>query len=204
MYKTMLLVLAAASVGVARQAHTQETSGRAGYYPMNSYANPDETTTRVTKQRGPCSDPWVTMALTRVYGAADAGKCDAKLYNGGSWGSYNELIHAVALTLPLTAKAINDFQINLYRSGTLFAVLANERYYLVGNDGASLIGNDGSTLRLADLAKLIGNDTAGAQQVVLSERLISNASVFLQPLAGYKLMSGRTSYSALKAATRRR
>ena len=197
MRRILFLLMAASSVGAAGIAHAQD------YSPMLSYANPDRTTEELVRQRGPCSDPWVTLAQTRVFGTATLAGCDIKRYNNGSWNSYNELIHAMGMTVPLTAVSINDFQINLYRSGQLFAVLVNSLYYLVGNDGASLVGLDGSTLRLADLTALIGNDSAGATQVVLSERLISNMQIPMRPRAGYRL-SGLTSFRTLKSSTRRR
>lgn len=49
-----------------------------------------------TKKRGPCPDPWVTMAQEVVYGSARAERCSPSLYNGGRWGNYNELVHTMA------------------------------------------------------------------------------------------------------------
>lgn len=68
------------------------------YSASANYANPDATTTASYRTRGPCNDPWVTIALERVYGRADASYCATILYNGGRWNDFNQLVHAVAAT----------------------------------------------------------------------------------------------------------
>ena len=82
-------VLIAASIvsgAVAAQSYSSSTK----------YDNPSNETTALAKKNGPCSDPWLTIALTKVYGSADIHKCNASLYNGGRWSDYNQLVHAVA------------------------------------------------------------------------------------------------------------
>jgi hypothetical protein len=66
------------------------------YQPNSTYANPDSTTTSVYQnQRRVCRDPWVTIALTAVFGSADPVHCDIRNFNNGQWNDYNQLIHAV-------------------------------------------------------------------------------------------------------------
>ena len=159
-----VLLACAATSTLLGQAQAQD------YNRNSSYANPDGTTTEVYKRRGPCSDPWVTIALIRVYGQAEPSRCNVGLYNGGNWRDYNELVHAVgkvkaqqSAAAPknptridlthLTARKLdadsfaitskNGIQLGTVDSGRLTVSLPPN---LVGNDGASLIGNDGSTL----------------------------------------------------------
>ena len=58
-------------------------------------------------RNNPCADPWVSYAVSvakskpgfvgRAGGSGNSGECDIKLYNGGRWGSYDELVrHARA------------------------------------------------------------------------------------------------------------
>jgi hypothetical protein len=84
------LLVCAASLSLLGQAQAQH------YRAGSSYANPDQTTTNVWKQKGPCSDPWLSIALEAVYGRAESWRCKVQLYNNGNWRDYNELIHAVA------------------------------------------------------------------------------------------------------------
>lgn len=68
------------------------------YNPSGHYTAPGAGTVgfELTKKRGPCPDAWVTMAQEVVYGSARADRCSPSLYNGGRWGSYNELVHSMA------------------------------------------------------------------------------------------------------------
>lgn len=91
------LMLAAAAVA------TFATAGGAAAQTFNansSYADPDSTTTAAyqTAPRKVCNDPWVTIALIRVFGSADPAYCAPGLYNGGQWGNFDQLVKAVAAT----------------------------------------------------------------------------------------------------------
>jgi hypothetical protein len=87
---SIVLLACAASFGLTGQAQAQH------YRAGSTYANPDQTTTNVWRQKGPCSDPWVSIALEAVYGRAESWRCNVKLYNNGNWRDYNELVQAVA------------------------------------------------------------------------------------------------------------
>lgn len=65
--------------------------------------NPSDQETAQWRQRGPCSDPWVSKAVTeyrgKVNGYANQGECNNGLYNGGRWNNYDELYRAVVKAL---------------------------------------------------------------------------------------------------------
>ena len=54
------------------------------------------------RSQGPCSDPWITIAINDVFGntrkiqgGGETGECNKSLYNGGTWSNYAELYKAV-------------------------------------------------------------------------------------------------------------
>lgn len=69
----------------------------AQYSPRETYANPDSTSTQVFQSsRKVCGDPWVTIAVERVFGRGfDPVHCDVRNFNSGQWTDYNQLVHAV-------------------------------------------------------------------------------------------------------------
>ncbi len=62
--------------------------------------NPSNSETAQWRQRGPCTDPWVSKAVTevkgQVNGSGNSGECQVARYNGGSWRTYDELYRGVA------------------------------------------------------------------------------------------------------------
>jgi hypothetical protein len=67
------------------------------YDPTANYANPEGGITTDSQRNNPCPDPWVSIALKRVYGDnPDRSQCTTTLYNQGQWNDYNQLVHAVA------------------------------------------------------------------------------------------------------------
>jgi len=66
--------------------------------------NPSQSATDSAQRRGPCRDPWITIAIEsssgrRPQGVGDYGECNYLLYNGGSWSNYDELSRAVRVLL---------------------------------------------------------------------------------------------------------
>lgn len=122
------------------------TAAAQSYNPRGNYANPDMNTTAVYKRKGPCGDPWVTIALINVYGRAESSKCNVALYNNGHWSDFNQLMHAVAKrknsnqasSLAGSAKPPSP------RAGDL---INKNPGRLVGQDGGTLVGNDGAGFR---------------------------------------------------------
>lgn len=180
------------------------TAAAQSYSPSSTYANPETETANQARQRGPCSDPWVTLALERVYGRADQAKCNASLYNGGRWDSYNTLIHAVAkakssgggstASLPTIDLSKIKYQCSTQDNCTVFSnegdkvgTLDNGNFRaevppkMVAAGGGNLIGMDGATL--------IGND-AGSMVAAGSLNLIARKVEMnppASPMSGYSL-----------------
>lgn len=107
--KTRLLALTFALIGIGF------FSG--GSASAQTYQNPSAQETESARRSGPCRDPWISIALVRVagktpQGVADLGDCNYKLYNGGSWNSYNQLAQAVKLTQTRMAKANVGYQLS--------------------------------------------------------------------------------------------
>jgi hypothetical protein len=125
------------------------------YSAGTRYPNPDAETA-AARQRGPCNDPWVTIALERVYGRADPALCAPALYRGGSWGSFNDLIHAVAATrnatpagwlrvVPVRGASYN--MIGVFNGGTLVAAGGGN---LVAAGGGNLVAAGGGNIRIVN------------------------------------------------------
>lgn len=191
----------------------------------STYANPDQTTTNVWRQKGPCSDPWVSIALEAVYGRAESGRCNVKLYNGGNWRDYNELVQAVAKvknyptidlsqirvtkvdedTISLVSK--NGVNLGSFDNGRLTVSLppnlvAAGGGNLVAAGGGNLVAAGGGNLVAAGGGNLVaagGGNLAGAVKDVLEK---SNPPVALQ--AGkYGLQSARN-FSDLKELSKKK
>jgi hypothetical protein len=210
--------LVAAAIVSAVATTAPSVAGAQTYSQSSSYANPDNTTTEVIRRRGPCTDPWVTMALERVYGSADRILCDARRYNNGSWSSFNQLVHAVGKVsrLPVfdvrtgTARNVSDVSVDVFEArGRKVGTITNGEFVvdpamvstMVAAGGGNLIGNDGSTLVGNDGASLIGNDSGGLKPKL--EMKLEAASLSASGGGKYGLL-GVMKFSAIKAATRKR
>ena len=154
------------------------------YSSSSKYDNPSTETTALAKKNGPCSDPFVTIALIKVYGSADIHKCNASLYNGGRWSDYNQLVHAVAkakgnLSAPALGAGLvgqkmtaQEAQAQIRaKGGNLTLAEANQLVAagagnltqrqvlgLVAAGGGNLVGNDGASFKVGPSGSLIGND----------------------------------------------
>lgn len=142
---------------------------------------PTPAKTAEMKQRGPCSDPWITWAhldaTAGIYdpvGFGSYAECNPKFYNNGSWSNYTELYNAVKEYRKSLADAGMSWKMAVQPNGTIafytdvdrakYGVIAKDLKLvngkLVGNDGASLkgvslIGQDGSTLVAAGGGNLV-------------------------------------------------
>ena len=85
-------------------AHTVEDGAKlsVGIYKIKGavtaaaqVANPSPAETDAARARRICGDAWVTLALEQAWGRADPWLCNIRLYNNGSWSSYNQLLNAV-------------------------------------------------------------------------------------------------------------
>lgn len=190
-------------------------SAAAQYYnPGHSYGNPDTHTTAEAKRKGPCGDPWVTLALNAVHGRADPSKCNVALYNGGQWSNFNQLVHAVAKqkgasggtaavpTLTLTdtyhkcSASSNQCEI-FSKEKTKVGVLINGNFTpevppMVAAGGGNLVGNDG--------AGMVAAGGGNAVVKMIREKVeISNVT----PLSGRGIL-GVSNFRALKEKTRQK
>jgi hypothetical protein len=129
-------------------------------------SNPSEDQTRSARSRGPCSDPWVTMALESLFRRVPSSACDIKLYNNGSWGSYAQLLGAVRSTYrpvviggngPLAGKAA-------------LGVFSGSQ--LIGAGGASMVAAGGGNMVAAGGGNMVA---AGGGNIMLQQgnRLVS-------------------------------
>jgi len=109
--------------------------------------------TAEARQKGPCRDPWITVAYWDLTGSTrspqgvgNLGECAAMLYNGGSWSSYAELYRHVSQfyhTAPsgtfAAARVSNGWKLSTTVAGTTVS-------QIISNDGASIISNDGGSI----------------------------------------------------------
>lgn len=131
------------------------TAAAQSYNPGGNYANPDGNTTAAYKRKGPCGDPWVTIALINVYGRAESSKCNVALYNNGHWSDFNQLVHAVAKrknsgqasSLAGSAKASSLAGSAKPPSPRAGDLINRNPGRLVGQDGGTLVGNDGGSFK---------------------------------------------------------
>src|SRR5437667_1490804 len=68
--------------------------------------NPSAQRVADATAKGPCRDPWITLAIwakvggtRQPNGVGDLQECSPALYHGGSWSSYDQLYSAVDQTL---------------------------------------------------------------------------------------------------------
>lgn len=122
-------------------------------YAQYRVNDPSPAQTAQWRKAGPCRDPWVSGAVYLITGAmrhpagyGDVGECDPKLYNGGSWNSFEQLVNAMYATQKaMRAQKVkwvafvnmrNQREVILADIAQQNAVLGG---WLVGNDGASII-----------------------------------------------------------------
>jgi hypothetical protein len=155
--KMMSLVAAALVLGAV------STTSFAQY----NVPNPTEQENRQWRYK-PCRDPWISKGIYMVTGGKRYAKggdvhaeCNPNLYNGGSWNSFSELLNAISRTLNEEAKNSVQFASVKRRDGVQVVVLLdlNQGHKVLSG---WLVGNDGAGLTPAQIARLIGNDSAGA------------------------------------------
>jgi hypothetical protein len=182
------------------------------YNPSGNYTAPGAGTVgfEAKKKSGPCPDPWVTMAQEVVYGSARADRCSPALYNGGRWGSYNELVHSMAKvkaggskaaqpagpTIDVTLVKYQDAgnRTNLFsNNGIALGFLQAGRITvslppnIVGNAGGNMVAAGGGNMVAAGGGNLVAN---------VERALAQNPPV--APMSGRSLM-GVTRLNDLKA-----
>lgn len=121
--------------------------------------NPSDQFVADARRRGPCRDPWITIAIwdfnggmSNPQGVADAGECDPNLY-GGSWSSYDQLYKAVEPTIRY-----------LRSTGRSFKVLSDGR--VGGTTSVLMLSNGFVTSQQVISNNLITSDGASIARVV--------------------------------------
>lgn len=129
--------------------------------------NPTQQEVAHAKSTGPCQDPWISIALTYkrlgnymtgntpssyIAGIGNYGECNAALYNGGSWSSFDELSRAVQTSLNnmsgnvrITMSSLGNNQVKITTdAGSGF--VGYDTIKLIGHDSGSLINHDGASV----------------------------------------------------------
>jgi hypothetical protein len=120
--------------------------------PVLAQPNPTEAQNAIGRNN-PCADPWVSYAVSvvksspgvvgRAVGSGSSHECNTQLYNGGSWGSYAELIGHVRQTLTMLTSQGAKF--DMVRGAPAIVVTNPQPAMLIGQDGAGFISNDGGS-----------------------------------------------------------
>lgn len=151
--RTMLLVSVAACALLSLSSATANA--------QRHRQNPSDQLTADARQRGPCKDPWITIAIwdfnggmSNPQGVADAGECDPNLYGGvGSWNSYDQLYNVVEPTIRY-----------LHNSGRSFKILSDGR--VGGTTSVLMLSNGFVTSQRVISNNLITSDGASIARVV--------------------------------------
>lgn len=133
-----------------------------------------------------CRDAWVTDAIRAVHsrapsGAGEAGECNVKLYNNGSWASKNELIgHVRTVNSALYRERLNFAVIKL-NNNNFDTGLVNPSNKIVASGGgniteqqARMVSSGGGNMVASGGGNLIGNDV-GTMSVTSNRALMSGA-----------------------------
>ena len=126
------------------------------------------------RSQGPCSDPWVTIAIWDIYASTRAingvgkyGDCDTQRYNNGSWSSYNELYQGVKTAFNNMSGNVTTSKTALPNGNVKITTDAGGGFVwsqIVSHDGGTLIGSDGAGVvatgagNFAGLAVTQGNE----------------------------------------------
>ena len=120
------------------------------------HPNPTAQLVPQARSQGPCSDPWITIAIWDVFastrqpaGVGRFGDCDPQRYNNGSWSSYAELYQGVKtafdnmsgnVTITKSSQPNGTWKI-VTDAGSGFVATQ-----IITHDGASLVSDSGGTI----------------------------------------------------------
>ncbi|MBX3592924.1 hypothetical protein [Sphingomonas sp.] len=153
-----------------------------GAVPAFAQANPTAAETQAARSRGPCGDPWVTIALETVYGRVpDRLHCSISLYNGGRWSSYAELLGAVRagrysfrpVRIDGNGPLAGRFALGIFQGGSLVAA-----------GGGNMVAAGGGNMVAAGGGNMVA---AGGGNVILQ-----NGNALVSPTPGAYGLSGGT------------
>ena len=128
--------------------------------------NPSQADTN-NARNNPCSDPWVSLAVSvvktqggavgRAAGSGNTGECDVALYGGGQWSSYADLLQKVRATR--AALASQNVQFALVGGQGLLTLIDPGR----GLNAANIVGAGAGNIVGAGAGNIVG---AGAGNIV--------------------------------------
>ncbi len=150
-FRTMLFSVIAAAILMASSAAI-----------ASAQANPSDSETNQWRQRGPCTDPWVSKAVSEYEGRAPRGvgsfqECSPALYANGRWNSYAELYRGVTVTLGGFDGRGISFSKSASDNGVVtLTTLADG--VVVGKGSVKLLTNNGGTLLTQDGAGIVSHD----------------------------------------------
>ena len=134
-----------------------------------------------------CRDPWLTDAIRSVHnrvpnGGGEAGECNIKLYNNGSWGSKNELIGHVRAVNSALYKEQLKFGVFKLKNNSFDTGLLNASNRIVASGAgnisaqqASMVASGGGNMVASGGGNLIGNDV-GTMSVQANSRTIMSGA----------------------------
>ncbi|MES2683873.1 MAG: hypothetical protein V4650_10180 [Pseudomonadota bacterium] len=133
------------------------THAGGSYIPGSTYANPAPETTAQYRNK-PCADPWVGIALVRVYGAADPALCATGLYNGGQWRDFNELVHAVEATRVSNQRQSLALRLMPIQGTNKLAIAVFQGSRMVAAGGGNLVAAGGGNIVAAGAGNVLVNN----------------------------------------------
>jgi hypothetical protein len=155
---------------------------------------------------GICKDPWITQAYKDPQGVGRTpegwgtkGQCNTKLYNNGSWNSYNHL-RTLVKDLNTSLVAFGVLPEVFVIPGRNPATSSNALAIAFVNNGkiqpqAKLVGQDGATLIGNDSAGLVGNDGASVVPTAGGSIAIANNAPLVAAGAGNAVWPNKTLFS---------
>lgn len=147
--------------------------------PPGVRPNPSDTEVAQWRQRGPCSDPWVSKAVTEVKGRVDGyayqGDCRTTLYNNGSWSNYDQLYRYVAAVFsshpaPPSAPPRSDDAILMCLSGTVNQIRGRDS----GANHVSLTVSGGTAYFTGNVVSQSYKDQLSTAATSCGARAVSN------------------------------
>lgn len=153
------------------------------------------TTFSTTAASAQCRDPWINQAYRELgrtpAGQGEAGQCNIKLYNNGTWGPYTDLKGYVQQFLAsgiITGYSMLDGGKSAFAlktsDGTVAIGILDVRGNLVASGGGNLVASGGGNLVASGGGNLVASGGGNFNG------LINTNTAGLQFSSGYSLQSG--------------
>ena len=143
-FRTMLLATFAAIILLSLCSATANAQ----------HPNPSAQLVAQARNQGPCSDPWITIAIWDIFastrqpaGVGRFGDCDPQRYNNGSWSSYADLYQGVKTAFDNMSGNVTTTKSSQPNGTWKIVTDAGSGFVwtqLVSHDGGGLITSDGA------------------------------------------------------------